>query len=147
MKELDEPLAADDLVLIGRRELRTNNSWMHNVPSLVAGKQRCVLLVHPLDAQRLGLRDDEDAVLASRVHRGRVRVKVSDEMRPGVISLPHGWGHAASEPWQKVAGANAGLSVNDWIDDTAVEPAVGQSILNGLPVTLTPVAREKADAA
>src|SRR5439155_487255 len=99
----------DGLVLIGRRELRSNNSWMHNVPSLVSGRERCVLYVHPDDAARYEIRDGEMAVLESRVHRGEVRVAVTDEMRPGVVSLPHGWGHADSAPWQKVAGSHAGV--------------------------------------
>jgi len=128
--------AADELLLIGRRELRSNNSWMHNVPAMVAGKERCVLLVHPDDAGRAGVAHGEVAVLESRVHTGTLRVHVSDEMRPGVVSLPHGWGHAASAPWQQVAGSRPGVSANDWTDDQEVEAIVGQSILNGVPVRL-----------
>jgi anaerobic selenocysteine-containing dehydrogenase len=127
---------ADELVLIGRRELRTNNSWMHNVPAMVSGRERCVLLVHPEDARRAGVAHGELAVLESRVHTGTLRVHVSDEMRPGVVSLPHGWGHAASAPWQQVAGRHPGVSANDWTDDQEVEAIVGQSILNGVPVRL-----------
>ncbi len=127
---------ADALLLIGRRELRSNNSWMHNVPGLVSGRERCVLLVHPDDARRAGVVDGETAVLESRVHRGELRVRLSTEMRPGVVSLPHGWGHAPSAPWQRVAGAHPGVSVNDWTDDQLVEAVVGQSVLNGVPVRL-----------
>jgi anaerobic selenocysteine-containing dehydrogenase len=126
----------DSLLLIGRRELRSNNSWMHNVPELVSGRARCVLLVHPEDAARAGVRDGESAILESRTHRGEVPVHVSDEMRPGVVSLPHGWGHATSAPWQRVAGQHAGVSANDWTDDQHVESVVGQSILNGVQVRL-----------
>jgi len=136
--DLDAKGGEDGLVLIGRRELRSNNSWMHNVPSLVSGRERCVLYVHPDDAARYEIRDGEMAVLESRVHRGEVRVAVTDEMRPGVVSLPHGWGHADSAPWQKVAGSHAGVSINDWVDDSVVEPIIGQSILNGVPVRLGP---------
>ncbi len=128
------------LLLIGRRELRSNNSWMHNVPALVSGRERCVLFVHPADAERCGVRDGELAILESRVHRGSVRVQVNDEMAPGVVSLPHGWGHAASAPWQRVAGSHAGVSANDWTDDAEVERIVGQSILNGVEVLLAPTA-------
>jgi anaerobic selenocysteine-containing dehydrogenase len=135
-REMAEPIDADELLLVGRRELRSNNSWMHNVPSLVSGRERCVLYVHPDDAARRGLHDGCAAVLASRVHRGEVRVQVTDEMMPGVVSLPHGWGHAASEQWQRVAGSRPGVSANDWTDDAAFEPVIGQSILNGVPVTL-----------
>ena len=141
--ELERDLAAkateNGLVLIGRRELRSNNSWMHNVPALVSGRERCVLYVHPDDAARYEVRDGEMAVLESRVHRGEVRVAVTDDMRPGVVSLPHGWGHADSAPWQSVAGNNPGVSVNDWVDDAVVEPIIGQSILNGVPVRLAPL--------
>ncbi|MBI3783576.1 MAG: molybdopterin-dependent oxidoreductase [Deltaproteobacteria bacterium] len=138
--------AADglDLLLIGRRELRSNNSWMHNVPALVAGRERCVLFVHPHDAQRIGLRDSQPARLESRVHAGEVPVRVTDEVMPGVVSLPHGWGHAASAAWQSVAGARPGISANDFTDDQRVESVVGQSILNGVPVRLSTVAAEKA---
>src|SRR5262249_19191296 len=129
----DEP---DSLLLIGRRDLRSNNSWMHNVPGLVSGRQRCVLLVHPLDAARAGVQDGDVAILESPLHAGEVPIRVSDEMRPGVVSLPHGWGHAPAAPWQQVAGANAGVSANDWTDDQQVEAVVGQSILNGVKVRL-----------
>jgi anaerobic selenocysteine-containing dehydrogenase len=125
-----------ELLLIGRRELRTNNSWMHNVPALVAGRDRCVLYVHPEDAARADLRDSEPAMLESRVHSGVVPVRVTDEVMPGVVSLPHGWGHAASAPWQSVAGSHPGVSANDFTDDQRVESVVGQSILNGVPVRL-----------
>jgi anaerobic selenocysteine-containing dehydrogenase len=112
---------------------------MHNVPALVSGRERCVLYVHPDDATRHEVRDGEMAILESRVHRGEVRVAVTDEMRPGVVSLPHGWGHADSAPWQRVAGDQAGVSANDWVDDAVVEPIIGQSILNGVPVRLAPL--------
>ena len=139
--DLDTKGGQNGLVLIGRRELRSNNSWMHNLPSLVSGRERCVLYVHPDDAARYEVRDGELAILESRVHRGEVRVAVTDEMRPGVVSLPHGWGHADSAPWQKVAGSHAGVSINDWVDDSVVEPIIGQSILNGVPVRLGPLHR------
>jgi anaerobic selenocysteine-containing dehydrogenase len=85
-------------------------------------------------------------VLESRVHRGAVRVRVTEEIAPGVVSLPHGWGHAASAPWQRVAGRHAGVSVNDWTDDAEVEGVVGQSILNGVPVELRAPGRGEAAA-
>jgi len=128
---------ADELLLIGRREIRTNNSWMHNVRAMVAGRERCTLIVHPEDARRAGVADGEVAMLESRVHRGAVSVQVSDEMRPGVVSLPHGWGHADAAPWQKVASSRPGVSANDWTDDQLVESVVGQSVLNGVPVRLS----------
>jgi anaerobic selenocysteine-containing dehydrogenase len=95
-----------------------------------------VLYVSPEDAERSGVRDGEMAVLESRVHTGQVRIQVSDEMLAGVVSLPHGWGHGESAPWQKVASERPGVSANDWTDDQLVESFVGQSVLNGVPVTL-----------
>ena len=136
---LREPVAPaeGELLLIGRRELRTNNSWMHNVPALVSGRERCVLLVHPDDAKRAGVADGDTAVLESRIHRGRVPVRLSDEMRPGVVSLPHGWGHAPAAPYLHTAATRPGVSFNDWSDDATTESVVGQSILNGVPVRLS----------
>jgi anaerobic selenocysteine-containing dehydrogenase len=141
VRELHAPPLEDQVLLIGRRDLRSNNSWMHNVASLVAGRERCVLLVNPKDATRVGLRDSEPALLESRVHSAEVPVRVTDEIMPGVVSLPHGWGHAASAPWQSVAASHAGVSVNDWTDDQQVEGIVGQSILNGVPVRLRPAGK------
>jgi len=123
-----------ELLLIGRRDIRSNNSWMHNLPKLVAGRDRCTLHVHPEDAAREGLRDGGVAILESRIHVGRVPVEVTDEVRPGVVSLPHGFGHGAVAAWQRVASAQPGVSANDWTDDQLVENVVGQSILNGVPV-------------
>jgi anaerobic selenocysteine-containing dehydrogenase len=125
-----------ELLLIGRREVRTNNSWMHNVPALVSGRERCVLLVHPEDAARAGLRDGDTAILESRVHRGPVPVRISEDMRPGVVSLPHGWGHARAAGFLRTASSRPGVSFNDWSDDATTESVVGQSILNGVPVRL-----------
>jgi len=135
-RALARPQPADELLLIGRREVRSNNSWMHNVPSLVSGRERCVLFLHPKDAEARRIADGDEAVLASRVHRGPVRVKLTPDIAPGIVSLPHGWGHAAAARWQKTAGAHAGVSINDWTDEAEVEGVVGQSILSGVPVRL-----------
>jgi anaerobic selenocysteine-containing dehydrogenase len=140
LDELDQELTRasgnGELLLIGRRELRTNNSWMHNVPALVSGRDRCVLYVNPHDAAQANVRDSEPALLESRVHSGVVPIRVTDEVMPGVVSLPHGWGHAPSAQWQSIAGAHPGVSANDFTDDQRVESVVGQSILNGVPVRL-----------
>jgi anaerobic selenocysteine-containing dehydrogenase len=148
MDALAGALASDvppALLLIGRRELRSNNSWMHNVPRLVRGKPRCLLFVNPTDAARLGLRDGGRAVMTSRVHRAEVTVRVTDEMREGVVSFPHGYGHAAIKQWQKIAGAQPGESLNDWVDEADVERVAGMSILNGVPIALEAAARPPAD--
>jgi anaerobic selenocysteine-containing dehydrogenase len=136
LQELPRAPAQDELLLVGRRELRTNNSWMHNLPSLVSGRERCLLFVNPKDAEAVGVRDTEEAVLSSRVYAGRLRVRVTDEVQPGIVSLPHGWGHRESARWQRVAGRHPGVSINDWTDDSVVESVVGQSILNGVAVKL-----------
>ncbi|MFN3201951.1 MAG: molybdopterin-dependent oxidoreductase [Bradymonadia bacterium] len=129
----------EGLLLIGRRELRSNNSWMHNLPSLVSGKARCLLYVHPDDAAARGLNDGDTACMESAVHRGELTVHVTDEVCPGVVSLPHGYGHGRARATLSVAGAHAGVSANDWTDDQTVETIVGQSILNGVPVELSAV--------
>jgi anaerobic selenocysteine-containing dehydrogenase len=140
--EVDRERSSEDLLLIGRRDVRSNNSWMHNLPKLVSGKNRCVLYVHPSDAARIGLRDGGSAIMESRVHRAEVPVEITDDVRPGVVSLPHGHGHGSSRPYQRVAAEQPGVSVNDWTDDQAVESIVGQSILNGVRVRLYPPGSE-----
>ena len=90
-----DAVESGQLVLVGRRDLRSNNSWMHNVEVLVKGKPRCTLHMNPLDAGRLGLADGDEAVVTSRVGHVRAPVEVTDDIRAGVVSLPHGWGHDA----------------------------------------------------
>jgi anaerobic selenocysteine-containing dehydrogenase len=128
----------DRLLLVGRRHLRSNNSWMHNVPKLVAGKPRCTLLVHPADAARLGLADAEEAIVTSRVGRVIVPVEISDEIMQGVVSLPHGFGHAREGVRLSVAARpeHAGVSVNDLTDDQQIDELAGTSALNGVPVAV-----------
>src|SRR6185295_13855680 len=125
----------------GRRHLRSNNSWMHNLPSLTKGPSRTALAMHPADAGRLGLSAGERVVVRSRVGEVAAVLAVTDEMMPGVVSLPHGFGHAAAAGTLRVAGAIEGASANALTDDRLVEPIVGASILNGVPVTV-----EKAGA-
>lgn len=142
---LAEAPPTDALLLVGRRELRTNNSWMHNIPSLVSGAERCLLFVHPKDAADRGFADGETVVMESRVHRGELRVQLTEDVAPGVVSLPHGWGHAASAPFQRVAGQHPGVSANDWTDESIVEGVVGQSVLNGVPVRVSARAAAKPE--
>ncbi len=127
-----------DLVLVGRRDLRSNNSWMHNLPLLVRGPERCTLHVHPDDAQRLALIDGSRATIRSRVGELNVPVQVTDDIRPGVVSLPHGWGHDAAGAEMGVAGAHAGVNSNVLTDEDVVEPLTGTAVLNGIPVTVEP---------
>ena len=124
------------VVLIGRRHLRSNNSWLHNSQRLVKGKDRCTLLVSPQDAATHGLTDGGLARVRSRVGEVEAPVEVSDEMMPGVVSLPHGWGHGRQGVRQRVAVAHAGVSVNDLTDAQQVDGLTGNAVLNGVPVVL-----------
>jgi len=135
---LDE-FARRDLVLVGRRHLRSNNSWMHNIEVLVKGKPRCTLHVHPDDASRLGVRDGSVARITSRVGSVDAVVEVTDGIRPGVVSLPHGWGHGQPGTRLRVAAERAGVNSNVLTDHQAIDPLSGTSVLNGIPVTVVPV--------
>jgi anaerobic selenocysteine-containing dehydrogenase len=137
------------MVLIGRRQLRSNNSWMHNLEPLVKGKDRCTMHVHPDDASRLGLADGELASVRSRVGEVSAPVEVTDGIMPGVVSIPHGWGHGAPGSRMAVAAAHAGVNSNLLADETLFEPLSGNAVLNGIPVEVSPGSdgREHAAAA
>jgi anaerobic selenocysteine-containing dehydrogenase len=130
------------LVLVGRRHLRSNNSWMHNVHALAKGRERCTLLVNPEDARRLGLRDGKPARVASRVGSVEAPVQVSDEMMPGVVSLPHGYGHDAPASRLRVARLHAGVNSNLLTDEGAVDVLSGNSVLCGIPVQVAAASTE-----
>ncbi|MEU8656419.1 molybdopterin oxidoreductase family protein [Actinoplanes philippinensis] len=128
----------DDLVLVGRRHLRSNNSWMHNVPALIKGRDRCTLQVSPADADRLSLVDGEPAQVTSRAGALTVRVEVTDRVMPGVVSLPHGWGHDVPGTRLSVAATAPGVNSNILTDELVIDPLSGNSVLNGIPVELKP---------
>jgi anaerobic selenocysteine-containing dehydrogenase len=130
----------EGLMLVSRRHLRSNNSWLHNVERLVSGRDRCTLLVHPSDAARLGLRDGQAAEVESEAGRLRVATEVSDEMMPGVVSLPHGWGHDKPGTRQRVAREHAGVNSNVLAPGTLVDPVSNNAVVNGIPVAVRPVA-------
>ncbi|HEX6237711.1 MAG TPA: molybdopterin oxidoreductase family protein [Acidimicrobiales bacterium] len=138
---LDEPGTRDGgrLSLIGRRDLRSNNSWMHNVEVLVKGRARCTLHVHPEDAGRLGLTDGDEATVTSRAGSVVIPVEVTDAIRPGVVSVPHGWGHDLDGVELSVARRFAGVNANLLTDDQLVDPLSGTAVLNGIPVEVAPV--------
>jgi anaerobic selenocysteine-containing dehydrogenase len=127
-----------EFVVIGRRHLRSNNSWMHNVPALVKGRELCTVVVNRGDAERLGLTDGGKARVSSRVGRAELTVEVSDDIAPGVVSIPHGWGHDLPGVELSVAAATAGVNVNRLTDDLRVDPLSGTAVLNGVPVTIEP---------
>jgi anaerobic selenocysteine-containing dehydrogenase len=127
---------APDLVIIGRRDVRTNNSWMHNLPILAKGPFRCTALVHPKDAQRLGLQDGALADIRSASGQVHAQVHVSEEMMPGVVSLPHGWGHDAPGAQLRVAAERPGANVNALLDDQRRDPLSGNAVLGGVAITM-----------
>ena len=123
-----------DLRLIGRRHLRSNNSWMHNLPRLVRGRDRCLLLMHPADAAERGLSQGQRVAVTSRAGTVEAPLAISDEMMPGVVSLPHGWGHHRPDTRLETAHDHAGVSVNDVTDDDLVDELCGTAAVNGVPV-------------
>ncbi|MET0511743.1 MAG: molybdopterin oxidoreductase family protein [Thermoleophilaceae bacterium] len=126
------------LMLIGRRQLRSNNSWMHNLPALVKGKERCTLHIHPADALRLGLDDGGRALVSSAVGSLEAPVELTEAIMPGVVSIPHGWGHGAPGVRMGVASEHAGVNTNVLADESQVDPLSGNAVLNGIPVEVAP---------
>ena len=136
---LHEALAApagESLQLIGRRHVRSNNSWMHNSQRLVKGKDRCTLMIHPKDASRLGLQAADSAEISSKSRQIVLPVEITEDVMPGVVSIPHGWGHDRDGTGQSVAAAHAGASINDLLSDGRIDPLSGTSVLNGQPVAV-----------
>lgn len=127
------------LVLVGRRHLRSNNSWMHNVATLNGGSNRCTLQVHPDDAERLGLQDGSPARIAAEGGELEVPVEITDAVRTGVVSLPHGWGHNRPGTRMSVAAARPGVNVNQLLDGSRLDPLSGTAVLNGFPVDVSPL--------
>jgi anaerobic selenocysteine-containing dehydrogenase len=149
VSRVDEWLDAgrgSELRLIGRRHLRSNNSWMHNLPSLVKGPDRSTLLVHPDDAARLGLARGSEAEVESVKASVRVKVEISDAMMPGVVSLPHGFGHGDAAETMRVAGALPGVNMNLLMDERGLEPVTGTAILSGVAVKVRAVIGEQTSA-
>lgn len=128
------------LRLIGRRHVRSNNSWLHNSARLVKGPPRCTLMINPQDARSRNLGEGSLAEVTSRVGKVRIAVEVTDDMMPGVVSIPHGWGHDLPGVRLTVAGAHAGVSINDLTDEMEMDPISGTSSLNGTPVDVRPAA-------
>ena len=126
--------AKDEFLLIGRRHIRSNNSWMHNSHRLVKGKPRWQLLMHPDDLAAHQLQDQSQVRIQSRVGEVQTQVMASDEVMPGVVSLPHGWGHKRDGVSMGIAAEQGGVSCNDLTDDKLIDQASGNSALNGVPV-------------
>ncbi len=128
-----------ELVVIGRRQLRSNNSWMHNLPTLAAGRFRCTALVHPGDAARLGLAAGSRAELTRGERSITIEIELSDQMMPGVISVPHGWGHDQAGSRLGVAAARPGANLNALLDEDLRDPLSGNAVLGGVAVEVRPI--------
>ncbi len=124
----------DELLLIGRRHVRSNNSWMHNSHRLVKGKSRCTLMMHPSDAEKRGLGDGSMVEVATEVGAVSIALELSEDVAPGVVCMPHGWGHNRPGIRMQTAEANAGVSYNDLVATDRVDPVSGNAALNAMPV-------------
>jgi anaerobic selenocysteine-containing dehydrogenase len=127
---------AEPLVLVSRRHLRSNNTWLHNVPALMKGKDRCTLLIHPDDAARFGVADDDIVTVKSEAGEIKVPVEITDAIKPGVVSMPHGWGHGKAGTRMSVANSSPGANTNVLSPPTLVDEPSGNGVLNGIPVTV-----------
>ena len=132
-----------DLLLVGRRQLRSCNTWMHNTTRLVSGKPRCTLLMNPADAEALGLANTDTATVTSRAGTVQAPVEVTEEMMPGVVSLPHGWGHDAPDIRLSIAREHAGVNSNLLTDEYHLDPLSGNTVLCGIPVTVKRAAKAR----
>ena len=125
--------------LIGRRQLRSNNSWMHNAYRLVKGKERCTLLIHPDDAERVGVEEGQEVRVVSAAGAIEIKAELSSEMMPGVVSIPHGWGHSREGVMMNVARAHPGASINDLTENSRIDALTGNAAFSGVPVRVEPV--------
>ena len=140
MARLDASLERDwteSMVLVGRRHVRSNNSWMHNIKVLTKGKNRCTMQLHPDDATRLGIEDGGLALVKSRVGEVSLAAEVTDRIRPGVVSIPHGFGQNLPDVQLSVASDYAGVNTNVLTDEYFLDPVSGNIALNGVPVTVS----------
>ncbi|MGQ0625988.1 MAG: molybdopterin-dependent oxidoreductase [Sporichthyaceae bacterium] len=126
------------LLLVGRRHLRSNNSWLHNLPTMIAGARRCTLQVNETDAYSLGLRNGGRALVASAAGQVVASVEISAEIPPGLVSLPHGWGHDEPQARLRVAAERPGVNANALTDDAVVDALSGNAVLSAVPVTVSP---------
>lgn len=122
------------LLLIGRRHLRSNNSWMHNSQRLVKGGDRCTLLIHPEDAKKRNLEEGQNATIKSRIGQISIPIEITESIMKGVVSIPHGWGHGRKGVKMEIAAAHAGVSINDLTDELLIDELTGNAAVNGVPV-------------
>ncbi|XDD45832.1 molybdopterin-dependent oxidoreductase [Leptospira sp. WS39.C2] len=128
-------------LLIGRRHLRNNNSWMHNLPKLMTGKPRCTMMIHPEDANQLGIQNEEEVIVSSNVGELKIPVEITKELMKGVVSIPHGFGHNRNGTKQKVASQFSGVSINDLTDDQVLDEFSGNAAFSGIQVKITKISK------
>ena len=131
--------ASDGLVLTSRRHLRSNNSWLHNVAGLMRGRDRCTLLINPTDAAHLGVSDGRPVDVSTTEGSIRVPAEVTDEMMPGVVSLPHGWGHGVDGTQMSVANAHPGVNTNVLNPAALIDVPSNTQVVNGVQCQVVPV--------
>ena len=136
LKESMNGVDLDQMLLVGRRDLKSNNSWMHNIKVLTKGSLSCTAHIHPNDAARIGAVTGTALRIASRVGEVQVPAEVTDSVRPGVVSLPHGWGHSVPGTKMAVASEKAGVNSNILTDDQVLDPLSGNAVLSAIPVTV-----------
>ena len=135
MSDLSAP-ANDNFLMIGRRHVRSNNSWMHNSRRLIKGPNRCTMMIHPDSAKALGLGDGDMARVHNAVGSVEIETEITDDLMPGVISIPHGFGHGKKGVKLSVAAERPGISVNDLTDPRVTDKLSGNAVLNGVPVSI-----------
>ena len=141
--EKGRPGSSETFYLIGRRHVRSNNSWLHNSQRLVKGKKRCTAQIHSTDAKRLGIADGDLITISSRVGEVEIPAEVTDKIMPSVISIPHGWGHGKEGTRLEIANANPGTSINDVTDERAIDELTGVAALSGQAVTVSKIKAEE----
>jgi anaerobic selenocysteine-containing dehydrogenase len=124
------------MLLVGRRDIRSNNSWMHNLKGLSSGSERCFLYINPMDAENHNLQEGETAHISSEAGELQVPIHVTEEIMPGVVSLPHGWGHRVNGTRLRIAQDHAGVNSNILTDRHSMDPLSGNAVLNGIPISI-----------
>ena len=136
--QASEPDNNFNLLLIGRRHLRSNNSWMHNSKRLVNGKDRCTLFINPKDAESNNIEDGNTVNVNSKTGLVKIKAEITKDIKPGVVSIPHGWGHNRSGIVLNVAKEHSGVSINDLTDDNLIDKLSGNAAFSGVPVKVSP---------
>ena len=136
--QASEPDNNFNLLLIGRRHLRSNNSWMHNSKRLVNGKDRCTLFINPKDAELNYIKDGKIVNVTSKTGIVKIKAEITKDIKPGVVSIPHGWGHNRSGIVLNVAKEHSGVSINDLTDDNLIDKLSGNAAFSGVPVKVSP---------